>query len=735
MINTINKIIFFLIFSILVFIIYLSTFGIKTDRFNNIIEKQLIKHDQKISYNLNDINIKLYAFDFKLKINTQNPEILFNNKRLLFKNISSDIPIKFLFNKNKKINNLNIQSEKNNLKNLITFIRIYQNNFNTLLLDKLINKGEIIFNVKLEFDDNGNIKPNFLINGNIKSLNLNLLNKEKIESKFYFKIKKNEATIEESNILYKNLNLNSKKIEVFKKNGYFNIKGDFSNEFTNIDKKLIKYTLGILNHIENEKITFKSNNKFDFNIDKKYKLSNIKIDSSLEVKEIIYDVRNEKIRDIFDIDDYIRLINHKLKVNLKSDSLENFKNSEIIIQGKGDIKSKNYKDPFTYDYVRNDKKKNLNLNFEINEHPINLKLIKYEKKKKISSNLLADISFKEDKSVNIKNLKFKENINQMECNNLIISNKIKIADFDKLFLNFKNNKQINNKIIITKEKKNYLIEGTTFDASEIINNLLDSNDKEPIFDISNTKILLNIKNFYIDNKNFLSITKGDIKIKDSHIVQLNIDSIFPNNKTLRINIYINNKGHKITTLTTKFPKPLISRYSFIKGFEEGYLNFRSVRINNKNYSTLIIDNFKVQEVPVLAKLLTLASLQGIADLLTGEGIRFTDFEMKFTQSQNLTEIDEIYAIGPAISILMEGYIEKKKVTSLRGTLVPATTINRTISSIPILGDILVGKKVGEGVFGVSFKIKGPPKDLKTTVNPIKTLTPRFITRTLEKLKN
>ena len=46
----------------------------------------------------------------------------------------------------------------------------------------------------------------------------------------------------------------------------------------------------------------------------------------------------------------------------------------------------------------------------------------------------------------------------------------------------------------------------------------------------------------------------------------------------------------------------------------------------------------------------------------------------------------------------------------------------------------LGKKVGEGVFGVSFKIKGPPKNLKTTVNPIKTLTPRFITRTLEKIK-
>ena len=97
-------------------------------------------------------------------------------------------------------------------------------------------------------------------------------------------------------------------------------------------------------------------------------------------------------------------------------------------------------------------------------------------------------------------------------------------------------------------------------------------------------------------------------------------------------------------------------------------------------------------------------------------------------------IEEIYAIGPAISIMMNGYIEKNKVVSLKGTLVPATTINKTSGAIPLLGDILVGKKAGEGVFGVSFKIKGYPKGLKTSVNPIKTLTPRFITRTLEKIK-
>ena len=197
------------------------------------------------------------------------------------------------------------------------------------------------------------------------------------------------------------------------------------------------------------------------------------------------------------------------------------------------------------------------------------------------------------------------------------------------------------------------------------------------------------------------------------------------------------EGEKITTLSSSRAKPLVKRYKFIKGFEdnnEGYLDFYSSKKDGVSNSKLIIDNFKVKEIPALAKLLSLASLQGIADLLTGEGIRFTDFEMNFTNKNKLMTIEELYAIGPAISILIEGYIDENDLISLRGTLVPATTINRSIASIPLIGDLLIGKKVGDGVFGVSFKVKGPPKKLETTVNPIKTLTPRFITRTLEKIK-
>ena len=274
-----------------------------------------------------------------------------------------------------------------------------------------------------------------------------------------------------------------------------------------------------------------------------------------------------------------------------------------------------------------------------------------------------------------------------------------------------------------------------FNANSIVTNLLESKkEKENKIFKNNFKLNINLNEVYISEIDFIKNLQGSIFIKDNKVVDANLSANFENNKNIIFSIETTDNDEKITKLYSSKAKPLVKRYKFIKGFEEGVLDFQSIKRNNKFNSLLIIDNFKVKEVPALAKILTLASLQGIADLLTGEGIRFDEFEMDFKTKNNLIEIDEMYAIGPAISIMMEGYIEKDRMTSLRGTLVPATTINKTIAKIPLLGDILVGRKSGEGIFGVSFKIKGPPNNLKSTVNPIKTLTPRFITRTLENIK-
>ena len=162
--------------------------------------------------------------------------------------------------------------------------------------------------------------------------------------------------------------------------------------------------------------------------------------------------------------------------------------------------------------------------------------------------------------------------------------------------------------------------------------------------------------------------------------------------------------------------------------------FSSIIDGPKSNSKLKIENFKVVNAPGVIKLLSLADLGGLADLAEGEGLSFDKLEIDMQKNKNFLKLNEILALGPSISVLMEGYKDENGMTSLRGTLVPAKTLNKLISKIPLIGNIVIPKDVGEGLFGISFKMKGPKDKIKTTINPIRTLTPRFIQKIIERDK-
>ena len=393
-------------------------------------------------------------------------------------------------------------------------------------------------------------------------------------------------------------------------------------------------------------------------------------------------------------------------------------------------------DLINYDVTKSHNKFIFKTKTKIKNSELLIEFLNYKKKENVDASIVINGSFKNNSSINFNLISLIEKDNKILFKNLNLSKDFKLISMDSFNFDYLNSYKIKNELLLKKNNSNYTIEGKSFDATELINKIMDNDDENfSLFGNFNSKIIIKINKTYIDKVNFVNNLSGVLNFKNNKIESLNLKSTFPNNKKINISIKTNDKEEKITKLFTDYPKPLIKRYDFIKGFEEGFLVYQSVKKNEISNALLTIENFKINEVPAFAKLLSLASLQGIADLLTGEGIRFTNFEMKFSNKKKLTTIDEMFAIGPAVSILMDGYIELGKLISLRGTLVPATTINKSIASIPLLGNILVGKKTGEGVFGVSFKVKGRPKDLETTVNPIKTLTPRFITRTLEKIKN
>ena len=786
-------------------IIYLSTVGIETEKFNNQIQNLVKQKNDKFDANLKKIKLTLDPLNFKVNAKTIDAKITFNNKPIELEYIQTQISLNSLIKNKLVTSQIEISTKPILLKNFISFIRSINNRPELFFLERFIKKGYLIADLKFNIDEFGTIKNDYKVNGLLKEGEISVLKKNKIEKiNFIFNIEENNFNFKDISFDTNNIKFLSNRLDIKKDKKDYLLEGSLRNKKSVLNDQILQLVKLKYPQFDLINTEFESKNDFTFNINDKFKVKNLSINSSIlinssqlkrnnlidkniiEINEFI-DLKDHEIKASYDnkklsiegkgqvkLQNKFELINYKVNnngsnlnlvsnielseldiknqnlikeylpktkdtLNLKDHKIQiNYQNNILTLEGLGKIIFEKEFNQIKYFFSTKDQKYSFNTDLEINDTPIRIDFINYKKNKNLNSQLKIIGNHNKKFWLDFKKISLLSKNNSMIVNDLKIDRNNKLVKLDKIVLDYFDNDDLKNKFIINRTKNNnYELKGSFLNADPIITRLLESKDDQQLNIFKeNIIISLNVSDVYLDNNNVIKNLKGKLQIIDNKVDQANISALFDKNNNITFSI--NTKDdEKITTLFSSKAKPLVKRYKFIKGFEdsdEGYLDFYSSKNNGISKSKLIIDNFKVKEIPALAKILSLASLQGIADLLTGEGIRFTDFEMNFTNKGKLMTIDELYAIGPAISILIEGYIEEDNLISLRGTLVPATTINRSIASIPLIGDLLVGKKVGEGVFGVSFKVKGPPKNLETTVNPIKTLTPRFITRTLEKIK-
>ena len=730
MIKKITRIllIIFLILTLIIF--YLSFFGIKTDKFNTQINNSILKINKRINLNLSDVNYLLNPYNFTINIKTVNPQILLEGRNLRIKDIQTNVSLKSLINDQFSIDDLRITTNEIKVNDIIALLRIFQNSPQLFVLDTIIKDGLVSANIDLNFNKKGKIKKDYKIEGSVKKVKLNILNQFKLQNlNFNFFLDKSGYSLKKIDTKFNDIKITAPLIEIKKQKNLFFVNGQLLSAKRNFGiKELKQIFVNLPNDLDIKKIEFSTSNNFSFNISKNFKFDNFKVETIIDLKQLIFNEKDLELNLYLpSFVEEIKLTEHKIIIN--------YDKNKFDIKGEGNILLEDKLDSLSYQIKKNNTNLSFDSNINLKNNSLLIDFLDYEKKEGLNSLISIQGNFTKNNKLQFDLINLKEKNNEILIEGLDFSKNFKIIDIENFKINYENKKKILNNLSLKKENSNFIIVGQSFDASRIINNIIDSDDdSSSIFENLNSKIDIKIKRTYINEVDYLNSLYGYINYDNNKINNLKLESVFSNKKKINLSIKTNKNSETITRLFSDYPKPLVKRYDFIKGFEEGYLDFFSSKKDGVSNSVLIIDNFKVKEVPVLAKLLSLASLQGIADLLTGEGIRFTDLEMNFSNKKGLTTIEEMYAIGPAVSILMDGYIETKKLVSLRGTLVPATTINRSIASIPLIGKILIGDKTGEGVFGVSFKIKGPPKNLKTTVNPVKSLTPRFITRTLEKLK-
>ena len=236
--KVISKFIIILLLLTIVSLSYLSFFGIETDRFNSQILNKIKNIDKNIEVELKKIRLVLDPFSLKLNVKTVGSKIKKQNKVIEIENIKTQISLKSIINNKFSIQNLEISTKSLEIKNLISFIRSFENSAELFILEKTVDKGYLIADIKVEFDSEGKIKNNFEIDGFIKDAKLSFLKKYNIQNlDLIFDYQENDLMLSDISFSLNDLNFLSDKILLKKLNNNFIVEGNTNHKSINIDDK------------------------------------------------------------------------------------------------------------------------------------------------------------------------------------------------------------------------------------------------------------------------------------------------------------------------------------------------------------------------------------------------------------------------------------------------------------------------------------------------------------------
>ena len=170
------KIFFILFIPIIFFLLYFTTVGIETERFNKQIQIKIKEINKDFDIELNEVKLILNPFKFKIKAKTIGPRIFIQNKSLDIESIKTDISLKSFLVNEFSLKTLDISTKTVEIKDLLSLYRTLYQAPELIVLEKLFKiKGYLIANLKFEFNSNGKLKENYNFKGLCKDLNFNYL--------------------------------------------------------------------------------------------------------------------------------------------------------------------------------------------------------------------------------------------------------------------------------------------------------------------------------------------------------------------------------------------------------------------------------------------------------------------------------------------------------------------------------------------------------------------------------
>ena len=147
-----------------------------------------------------------------------------------------------------------------------------------------------------------------------------------------------------------------------------------------------------------------------------------------------------------------------------------------------------------------------------------------------------------------------------------------------------------------------------------------------------------------------------------------------------------------------------------------------------------VTNFRLAEVPSLLNLVSLVSLTGVAEQMSGQGLGFDELEFRGRMDVPRLQIRDLRLAGPSIGLLVSGRLNwATRYVQLRGALAPFNVVNQIFQDIPVLAELVTGSD-GQGIFASQFEIFGPFDTLDVRVDPFSILQPGIMRSVIDDIE-
>lgn len=313
--------------------------------------------------------------------------------------------------------------------------------------------------------------------------------------------------------------------------------------------------------------------------------------------------------------------------------------------------------------------------------------------------------------------------------NAIVSLNDKVADefYVSKLLSKKNDAEIYYSTLENQKnntgKQTIKINGNSFDIAALIGNIKSNGSSRKSISLD-----ADIKTLHLKNGVSFNNVSAIVKCGITKCYRAEFDAKIDDESVLRSSFKPDNEGDDFILQTNNLGK-IIEALGFKNAIYKGSAEIVANAIVNeqkeKHFAGNIkVKDYKIMNAPVMAKILSLASITGITELLSGSGIKMKNLKGNFELHNKYISLQNIHSQGNSMGLTIQGTVDlEKSYIDLSGAVSPSYSINSIFGKIPIVGFLFNSRK-GEGLIATKFYIEGEyPSDIDVIVNPFSALTP------------